>query len=402
MASFNYSGRNREGKVINGTMDADNQSAVITFLRTKGIIPISVKQKDRGFNFNIDLGGPKITTRDVSIFTRQFSTMISAGLPLVQCLNILSSQMEHPKFKKTIEQITQKVEGGATFAEALAKHPKVFDNLFVNMINAGEIGGVLDVVMNRLALYMESAERLQKKVKSALVYPVTVSIIALVIVSALMLFIVPTFANMFSSFGGKLPALTQTMLDMSNFMKKYFYLVFGAFGVLGVIVSRIKKTERGRKEIDKLVLKMPVFGILLRKVAVAKFTRTLGTLVSSGVPIVEALSITARTSGNTVVETAVNKARDSIQRGANIAAPLKESGVFPAMVTQMISVGEETGALDQMLTKIADFYDEEVNTAVDGLTSLIEPLLMVFLGTVIGVVVVALFLPIIKMSSLVG
>jgi len=310
--------------------------------------------------------------------------------------------MDNPKFKKIIEQITQKVEGGSTFAEALAKHPKVFDNLFVNMINAGEIGGVLDVVMNRLALYIENTERLQKKVKSALVYPVTVSIIALAIVSGLMLFIVPTFANMFSSFGGKLPGITQALLNASNFMKKYFVLVFGFFAVLGVIVSRLKKTERGRKEIDKFVLKMPVFGILLRKVAVAKFTRTLGTLVASGVPIVESLSITAKTSGNTVVETAVSNARDSIQRGANIATPLKESGVFPAMVTQMISVGEETGALDQMLTKIADFYDEEVDTAVEGLTSLIEPLLMVFLGTVIGVVVVALFLPIIKMSSLVG
>lgn len=402
MGSFTYSGRSREGKVINGVMESDNQNAVVAFLRGKGITPISVKQKAKGFNFNYDFGGPAITTRDVSIFTRQFSTMISAGLPLVQCLNILSSQMDHPKFKKNIEQITQKVEGGATFAEALAKYPKIFDNLFVNMINAGEVGGVLDVVMNRLALYMESSERLQKKVKSALVYPVTVSVIALVIVSALMLFIVPTFANMFASFGGKLPGLTQALLNASNFMKKYFVLVFSFFGVLGVIIVRLKKTERGRKVIDKFVLKMPVFGILLRKVAVAKFTRTLGTLVSSGVPIVEALSITAKTSGNTVVETAVSNARDSIQRGANIASPLKNSGVFPSMVTQMISVGEETGALDQMLTKIADFYDEEVNTAVDGLTSLIEPLLMVFLGTVIGVVVVALFLPIIKMSSLIN
>ncbi|MEW6087499.1 MAG: type II secretion system F family protein [bacterium] len=401
MATFTYSGRNREGQIISGTMDGDNQNNVVMFLRAKGITPISIKQKSKDFNINFDFG-KAIKTRDVAIFTRQFSTMISAGLPLVQCLTILSSQMDHPKFKKIIEQITQKVEGGATFAESLSKHPKVFDNLFVNMINAGEIGGVLDVVMNRLALYIENAERLQKKVKSALVYPVTVSIIALVIVSSLMLFIVPTFASMFSSFGGQLPAITQALLNTSNFMKKYFFLVFGFFFGVGFLLWRIKNTDKGRREVDKFVLKMPVFGILLRKVAVAKFTRTLGTLISSGVPIVESLNITAKTAGNTVVETAVNNARDSIQKGANIAVPLRDSGVFPAMVTQMISVGEETGALDQMLTKIADFYDEEVNTAVEGLTALIEPLLMVFLGTVIGVVVIALFLPIIKMSQLVG
>lgn len=401
MASFTYSGRNREGQVVSGVVEGDNQNAVVAFLRARGIVPVSIKRKSKGINISIDFTRA-IKTRDVAIFARQFSTMISAGLPLVQCLTILSSQMDHPKFKKVIEQVTQKVEGGATFAEALAKHPRVFDSLFVNMVNAGEIGGVLDVVMNRLALYMENTEQLQKKVKSALVYPATVSIIALTIVSALMLFIVPTFASMFSSFGGQLPGITQALLNTSSFMKRYFLLVFGFFGILGIIALRLKNTDKGRKAKDKFALKVPVFGMLLRKVAVAKFTRTLGTLVSSGVPIVEALFITARASGNTVVETAVTNARDSIQRGANIATPLRESGVFPSMVTQMISVGEETGALDQMLTKIADFYDEEVDTAVAGLTSLIEPLLMVFLGIIIGVVVIALFLPIIKMSQLVG
>lgn len=401
MASFTYSGRNREGQVVSGVVDGDNQNAVVAFLRAKGIVPVSIKRKSKGINISIDFTRA-IKTRDVAIFARQFSTMISAGLPLVQCLTILSSQMDHPKFKKVIEQVTQKVEGGATFAEALAKHPRVFDSLFVNMVNAGEIGGVLDVVMNRLALYMENAEQLRKKVKSALVYPATVSIIALTIVSALMLFIVPTFASMFSSFGGQLPGITQALLNISSFMKRYFLLVFGFFGILGIIALKLKNTDKGRKAKDKFVLRMPVFGMLLRKVAVAKFTRTLGTLVSSGVPIVEALFITAKASGNTVVETAVTNAGNSIQRGANIATPLRESGVFPSMVTQMISVGEETGELDQMLTKIADFYDEEVDTAVAGLTSLIEPLLMVFLGIIIGVVVIALFLPIIKMSQLVG
>ena len=337
------------------------------------------------------------------VFTRQFATMIDAGLPLVQCLEILASQQENKTFKKTLTEIRQSVEGGATFAAALKQHPKVFSSLYANMVEAGEAGGILDTILNRLAQYMEKAMSLKKKVKSAMIYPSTIVSVAVVVVIFLLVFVIPTFKAMFEGFGAALPLPTQIVLELSRIVRTYFLVGLGRHR--GRDRRRSKwwyGTEAGRNKIDAFLLKTPVFGILIRKVAVAKFTRTLGTLISSGVAILDGLDITARTAGNKVVEAAVLRTRASIAEGKTIADPLRESGVFPPMVVQMIAVGEQTGALDAMLGKIADFYDEEVDTAVANLTSLLEPMLMVFLGVVIGGVVIAMYLPIFKLVTVVG
>ncbi len=400
MAIFVYSGRTRSGQVLGGEMEAANREAVIARLRTQQIIATSVRPKPK--DIVIPGFGGGVGDKDIVVFTRQFATMIDAGLPLVQCLEILAAQQENKVFKKALMEIRQSVEGGSTFAAALKQHPKIFTNLYANMVEAGEAGGILDTILNRLAQYMEKAMGLKKKVKSAMIYPSTIVSVAVLVVIFLLVFVIPTFKSMFEGFGATLPLPTQIVLELSRLVRTYFLIGLGA--IIGAIVALRwwYGTNRGKFAIDAFLLKTPVFGVLVRKVAVAKFTRTLGTLISSGVAILDGLEITARTAGNKVVEAAVMKTRASISEGKTIAEPLKESGVFPPMVVQMIAVGEQTGALDAMLSKIADFYDDEVDTAVTNLTSLLEPMLMVFLGVVIGGVVIAMYLPIFKLVTVVG
>jgi type IV pilus assembly protein PilC len=402
MPVFAYSGRTRQGQSVNGEMEASNAEAVVATLRKQQIITTSVRPKPKDIEISIPGFGGKVSEKEVAIFTRQFSTMIDAGLPLVQCLEILASQQDNKTFQKVLVRIRQDVEGGATLAAALKKEPKTFSDLYANMVEAGEAGGILDTILNRLAAYIEKSITLKKRVKSALIYPSTIVAVAVVVVTFLLLFVIPTFKSMFEGFGATLPLPTRMVLGLSNLVRRYF--LFAIVGIIGAVVGLryYYKTPAGRKQIDTLLLKAPVFGMLLRKVAVAKFTRTLGTLISSGVAILDGLEITARTAGNKVVEEAIMKTRVSIAEGKTIAAPLKETTVFPPMVVQMIAVGEQTGALDSMLSKIADFYDEEVDTAVANLTSLLEPLLMVFLGVVIGGVVIAMYLPIFKLVTVVG
>jgi len=400
MAVFVFSGRTRGGQTITGEMEAANREAVVARLRSQQVIATAVRTKPK--DITIPGLGAKVTDKDIVVFTRQFATMIDAGLPLVQCLEILASQQDNKTLKKTLTEIRQSVEGGSTFAAALKQHPKVFTSLYANMVEAGEAGGILDTILNRLAQYMEKAMALKKKVKSAMIYPSTIVTVAVAVVIFLLIFVIPTFKAMFEGFGAALPLPTQIVLELSRLVINYFWVGIGV--VVGAVVA-IRwwyGTAAGRTNIDRLLLRMPIVGMLIRKVAVAKFTRTLGTLISSGVAILDGLDITARTAGNKIVETAVLRTRASIAEGKTIAEPLRESGVFPPMVVQMIAVGEQTGALDAMLGKIADFYDEEVDTAVANLTSLLEPVLMVFLGIVIGGVVIAMYLPIFKLVTVVG
>jgi len=400
MPIFVYTGRTRGGQTVNGEMEAATREAVVAKLRTQQIAATNVRTKPK--DITIPGFGGRVDEKEIVIFTRQFATMIDAGLPLVQCLEILASQQENKVFKKALVEIRQSVEGGMTFAAALKQHPKVFTSLYANMVEAGETGGILDTILNRLAAYMEKAMALKGKVKSAMIYPSTIVSVALVVVVFLLVFVIPTFKSMFEGFGAALPLPTEIVLMISNIVRKYF--LYAVAVIIAAIVSLRMwyKTAGGKLAIDSFMLKTPVFGVLIRKVAVAKFTRTLGTLISSGVAILDGLDITARTAGNRVVELAVQRTRASIAEGKTISEPLKASGVFPPMVVQMISVGEATGALDTMLGKIADFYDEEVDTAVANLTALLEPMLMVFLGIVIGGVVVAMYLPIFKLVTVVG
>jgi type IV pilus assembly protein PilC len=400
MAVFLYTGRTRGGQTISGEMEAGNREAVVARLRSQQVIATTVRSKPR--DITIPGFAARVTEKDIVVFTRQFATMIDAGLPLVQCLEILASQQENKTFKKTMTDIRQAVEGGSTFAAALKQHPKVFSSLYANMVEAGEAGGILDTILNRLAQYMEKAMALKKKVKSAMIYPSTIVSVAVLVVIFLLVFVIPTFKAMFEGFGAALPLPTLIVLEASRIVRGYFLVGVGV--IVGAILG-LKwwyGTASGRTSIDAFLLKTPVFGVLIRKVAVAKFTRTLGTLISSGVAILDGLEITARTAGNKIVEQAVLRTRASIAEGKTIAEPLKASGVFPPMVVQMIAVGEQTGALDAMLGKIADFYDEEVDTAVANLTALLEPMLMVFLGIVIGGVVIAMYLPIFKLVTVVG
>jgi type IV pilus assembly protein PilC len=400
MAVFVYTGRTRSGQTITGEMEAATREAVAAKLRTQQIIATNVRGKPR--DITIPGFGGGVDEKEIVIFTRQFATMIDAGLPLVQCLEILASQQENKVFKKALTEIRQSVEGGLTFAAALKQHPKIFTSLYANMVEAGEAGGILDTILNRLAIYMEKAMALKKKVKSAMIYPSTIVTVAMVVVIFLLVFVIPTFKAMFEGFGAALPLPTVIILDLSRLMITYWYLLLGIPVGLVVALRMWYKTAAGKLAVDTFMLKTPVFGLLIRKVAVAKFTRTLGTLISSGVAILDGLDITARTAGNKVVERAVLQTRASIAEGKTIAEPLKASGVFPPMVVQMIAVGEQTGALDAMLSKIADFYDEEVDTAVANLTALLEPMLMVFLGVIIGGVVIAMYLPIFKLVTVVG
>ncbi len=399
MAVFVWEGTTTSGEKRKGEIEAQDERAVRLLLRRQRITPSKIKTKPKDLFENISFLQPKVKTKDIVIFTRQLSTMIDAGLPLIQGLEILATQQENPTFKKILQEIKADVESGATFADALKKYPKQFDRLFCNMVAAGEMGGILDEVLRRLAAYMEKAQALKSKVKGALTYPTIVLAIAFLVLAVILIFVIPVFQKMFADFGKALPLPTQLVVNLSDFVKSYFLVMVAGIVVFILLFKKYYNTKSGRRIVDRLILKAPVFGPLLRKVAVAKFTRTLGTLINSGVPIIEALNVASGTAGNKIVEEAIKGVRASISEGRTIAAPLQESGIFPNMVVQMISVGETTGALDQMLNKIADFYDQEVDTAVDALTSLIEPFMIVFLGGTIGSIIVAMYLPIFKMAG---
>lgn len=395
---FQWAGKNAQGIVEQGEMVASSKEEVIAQLRQKRITPTLITEKKaRARRF-----GGRVKDKDIVVFTRQFATMIDAGLPLVQALEILSTQSENKYFGSVIAQIKTDVEGGSTFADALKRHPKVFSELYANMVAAGEAGGILDTILNRLATYMEKAMKLKKKVKGAMVYPAVVTSVAVIVVAIIMIFVIPKFAEMFASMGGTLPTPTKIVIWFSHFLAGIGGLIILGL-IIGFIISliQIRRTEKGKLITDSLLLKSPVFGNIIRKSAVAKFTRTLGTLVSSGVPLLDGLEITAKTAGNKVIEYAVRDVKKAVSEGKTLAEPLMKSGVFPPMVTHMIAVGESTGALDQMLSKIADFYDDEVDAAVSNLTAMMEPLMMVVLGSTVGFIIVALYLPIFKFGALV-
>ena len=399
MPVFRYNGRTRAGVMQRGEIEANTRDMAAAVLRQRQIIATSIRPKPKDISIKIPGFGGKVGEHDIVIFTRQFATMIDAGLPLVQCLDILANQCENKVFATVIGRIKADVESGDSFADALRRHPKVFSDFYVNMIEAGEAGGILDTILARLAVYLEKARALKSKVKSALVYPSAIIFIAVVVIVFMLIYVIPVFAQMFEDFGGTLPGPTRLVLFLSEFVQSYILYAIPAV-VVGIwLFKRFYKTPKGRLLVDSLALKIPVFGPLIQKVSVAKFTRTLGTLVASGVPIIDGLDITARTAGNKVVENAVLATIASIKEGQTIAEPLSKQAIFPPMVVQMIEVGENAGALDTMLNKIADFYDEEVDNAVEALTSLLEPALMVFLGIVIGFMLIAMYLPIFKMAS---
>ncbi len=399
MPVFLWEGKNRKNEIVKGDMEAASVLVVKNNLRRMRIEPVKVKKKPKDLFESVSFLQPRVTQKDVILFARQFSTMIDAGLPIIQCLDILHSQQENKTFKKMLRKIKESVEGGMTLAEALKKYPKEFDDLFVNMVAAGEAGGILDVILRRLAAYLEKAAKLKSKVKGALTYPIVVMIIAVLVVAVILVFVIPVFEDMFSDFGADLPAFTQFVMNLSYVVKSKIHYLIGALVLFIFAFKRFYNTERGRILVDNMMLRLPVIGMLLRKVAVARFSRTMGTMLGSGVAILEALDIVGKTAGNKTVERAVYKVRAGIAEGRTMAAPLLESGVFPPMVCQMISVGESTGALDAMLGKIADFYDEEVDQAVENLTSLIEPFMLVFLGVVVGGLVISMYLPIFKMAG---
>jgi len=402
MPIFAYRGRSQAGQVVAGKMEAKTTEAVVATLRQQRIFPISVKPQPQSIGLNIPGLGGRVKEKELSVVTRQLATMIDAGLPLVQCLDTLASQQPNKLFQKILTEIRENVEGGSTFAAALKRHPKAFNSLYVNMVEAGEAGGLLDTILNRLAVYIEKAMTLRRKVKGAMIYPSTIVVVAISVVIFLLIFVIPTFVKLFEGAKVELPLPTRIVMELSRLVQTYILALLG-FLAAGIVGLRFMyRTGTGRRIVDGLLLRIPIFGPLLRKVAVAKFTRTLGTLIASGVPILDGLDITAKTAGNKVVEEAIMKTRVSITEGKTIADPLKTSGVFPPMVVQMISVGEQAGALDSMLEKIADFYDAEVDQAVANLTALIEPILMVFLGVVVGGMIVAMYLPIFKMVTVIG
>jgi type IV pilus assembly protein PilC len=392
----------KRGRKLKGEIDAANEAIALNQLKKRNFSIKKLKPKPKDIFENISFLKPKVTNKDLVVFTRQFSTMIDAGLPLVQGLTILAEQSENPTFKSILKEITKDVEGGSTLAEAMKKHGKIFDDLFVNLVAAGEVGGILDTILRRLATFIEKAERLKSKIKGAMTYPAVVVAIAIIVIAVILIFVIPVFEDMFKSFGSALPGPTQVVVNMSRFMKGNFHWVILGAGALVYAFKRYRGTQKGRKQTDALFLKLPIFGDLLKKTAVARFTRTLGTMISSGVPILDALEIVAKTSGNVIIEEILYEVRGSIAEGQTIAEPLSENDIFPGMVIQMIAVGEATGALDSMLEKIADFYDEEVDAAVEALTSMLEPLLMLFLGGAIGGLVIAMYLPIFGMAAAMG
>jgi type IV pilus assembly protein PilC len=403
MPVYMWEGRSIRGEFRKGVLEAGNTTIASANLRRQQITPLKIKEKkSKDIKLSIPGFGEKVNEKDIVIFTRQFATMIDAGLPLVQCLDILSAQQPNKVFKKAISDVKVDVEGGLTFADALMKHPKIFNDLYVNLVAAGEAAGILDTILNRLSVFMEKAMKLKAQVKSAMVYPGTILSVAVIVIVIMMVFVIPTFEQMFEGLGGALPAPTQFVLNLSEWFQNNILYIFIGSVASAIVFRKMYKTEKGRRAIDRVLLKLPVFGDLIRKVAVARFTRTLGTMISSGVPILEALDIVARTAGNKIVEDAILKTKESISEGKTIAEPLAETGVFPSMVVQMISVGESTGAMDAMLSKIADFYDDEVDTAVATLTSLLEPMLMIFLGVIIGGMVISMYLPVFKLAQTLG
>ena len=399
MPIFLWAGKNKKGETQKGEMEASTEGAVLANLKRMKIEPTKIKKKPKDLFENVAFLQPKVKTSDIILFARQFSTMIDAGLPIIQCLDILYSQQENATFKKMLRSIKDDVESGSTLAEALKKFPKEFDDLFVNMIAAGEAGGILDTILRRLSAYMEKAARLKSKVKGAMTYPIVTLIIAGAVLAVILVFVIPVFEDMFADMGGQLPAFTRMVVTASDFTKKNIIYIIVGLILFIFAFKKFHSTEKGRVFIDKNILRLPVFGDLIRKVAVSKFTRTMGTMLSSGVAILEALEIVAKTAGNKTIEKAVYTVRSDIAEGRTMADPLIESGVFPSMVCQMIAVGESTGALDAMLEKIAEFYDEEVDQAVENLTALIEPFMLVFLGITIGGLVIAMYLPVFKMAS---
>jgi type IV pilus assembly protein PilC len=401
MPVFVWKGRTLAGEAQSGEIEVARQEEVVDVLRKRKILVTSVRPKPAGFALP-KFGGSPASTKDLAIFTRQFATMISAGLPLVQCLDILAKQSSKPSFGRVIADVTREVESGSTLSDALGKHKIVFDDLFRNMVAAGEAGGVLDEILMRLATYIEKADALKRKIQSAMVYPAVVLTVALGATAFMLIFIIPTFAKMFSDFGGELPLPTQIVLFMSAMLKQFWWVGLLGIGFGIFFLQRTYATDNGRRAIDSMLLKLPVLGDVLLKGAVARFTRTLGTLIASGVPILSGLEITARTAGNKIIAEAIMTARASIREGETVSAPLKQSGVFPPMVVQMISVGEQTGALDEMLTKIAVFYEAEVDTAVDTLTSIIEPVMIVIMGGIVGGMVIAMYLPMFKLITVVA
>jgi type IV pilus assembly protein PilC len=402
MPAFQWEGKTRDGTVRTGLIVASTADAAVGQLKAQNIMATSVKAKAKDLSEYFKFMQKGVTTKDLVIFTRQFATMIDAGLPLVQSLDILGNQSENATFKKVILDCKADVENGSTFSDALGKHPKVFDRLFVNLVAAGEVGGILDTIMNRLAGYLEKADKLKRQVRGAMVYPASVSVIALVVVVVMLIYVIPIFEKMFADFGGTLPGPTAAVIAMSHWMQAYIVHILVGIGALVFALKRIYATRKGRYFFDKLFLILPIFGVLIKKVAVARFSRTLSTLLSSGVSILDALDLVGRTAGNVIVQDEILDTKKSISTGKTIAEPLKGSKVFPGMVVQMIGVGEQTGAMDAMLSKIADFYDDEVDVAVAALTSLLEPLMMMFLGGAVGGLLVAMYLPIFKIAETVG
>ena len=402
MPVYLWKGKDRHNKNKKGEMEAPSEDVVRSELTRRKITSAKIKKKPKDLFENVSFMQPKVKGSDVIIFCRQFSTMIDAGLPIIQCLDILYAQNDNKTFKKMLKDVKSNVESGQTLAEALRKYPKQFDDLFVNMIAAGEAGGILDMILRRLSAYLEKSAKLKSKIKGGMTYPLVTMVIAIVVVAIIMVFVIPVFEEMFSGMGSALPAATQVVVNLSRAIKSNIFYIIGATIIFIYAMRRFYRTDKGRILMDDLVLKVPLFGDLIRKAAVAKFTRTTGTMLSSGVAILDALEIVAKTAGNKTIEKAVYDTRTAIAEGRTMSEPLAESGVFPSMVCQMIAVGESTGALDAMLTKIAEFYEEEVDQAVENLTALIEPFMIVFLGVVIGGLVVAMYLPIFKMASALG
>jgi type IV pilus assembly protein PilC len=397
MAKFQWEGTARNGEKKRGVMEAETAQQVEARLRGDGLVIDRVKKEAVAISISFGSG---VGHKDLQIFTRQLATMIDAGLPLVQCLDILAAQTPNKIFARVLGSVKGAVEQGSTFSDALRKHPRVFDDLYVNLVAAGEVGGILDTILNRLAIYIEKAVKLRSQIKSALFYPIGIMVVAIGVIAVMLIKVIPTFENMYKEMGNaQLPGATRVVIGISHGFVNKWYLYFGT--VTGVIVGSgmMRRTQRGKEIFDRMLLRLPVMGGTLRKIVVARFTRTLGTLLTSGVPILDALDICARTAGNAVVEQGINRARDKISEGHDMAGPLAESKVFPTMVVQMIGVGEQTGAMDQMLQKIADFYEEEVDAAVSALTSLIEPVMMAFLGVVVGGLIIAMYLPIFKLAG---
>ncbi len=400
MPTFEWKGTARNGQTQTGVLVADSKDAVIAMMRRQQIVVTAVKEK--GKEIALPKFGGKVPAQTIAIFTRQFSVMIDAGLPLVQCLEILGGQQEHKVFKRVLIQIRQDVEAGSNLADAMRKHPKTFNDLFTNMIAAGEAGGILDTILQRLSTYIEKSVKLNSQVKSAMIYPVAVISIACIVVAVILWKVIPVFAALFESLGAELPLPTKVVIALSNFIADFWWLVTILIIAFIYAIRRYHETYKGKRVLDNILLKAPVIGMLLRKIAVARFCRTLATLTSSGVPILDGLHITARTAGNSIIEDAIMATRKSVEEGKTISEPLGDTDVFPSMVVQMIAVGEQTGALDTMLSKIADFYEDEVDTAVAGLMKLLEPILIAFLGVAIGGIVIAMYMPMFTLIGQIG